>query len=169
MQRRSLLLLAAATAPALALAARSRPRYLATVSWVTDGDSVWLRPPWAADGIAVRLQGIDAPERCQAWGPQARQALAARVLHQPVTVAERGRDDYGRTLARLEWNGLDVGGWLVFSGLAWSAGFGRRRGPYDDLQAQAQQARRGLWSQPQPQPPRSFRKQHGSCPHGDTR
>jgi micrococcal nuclease len=165
MQRRSLFLLAA-LAPVVALAAPRR-HYVATVSHVTDGDTVWVRPSWGADGIAVRLQGIDAPESCQAWGQPAREALAARVLHQPVTVAERARDTYGRTIARLDWNGMDVGAWLVFSGLAWSSSFGRRPGPYDDLQAQARQARRGLWSDLQPVPPRSFRKQHGSCPHGE--
>src|SRR3954468_477499 len=100
MQRRSLLLLAAAW-PALSLAAPHRT-YVATVTWVTDGDTVWVSPSWGADRIPVRLQGIDAPESCQAWGQQARDALASRVLHQPVTVVERGRDDYGRTLARLQ-------------------------------------------------------------------
>jgi micrococcal nuclease len=167
MQRRSLLLLAAAW-PALSLAAPRRT-YVATVSHVTDGDSVWVRPSWGGPGIAVRLQGIDAPESCQAWGRQARDALASRVLHQPVTVQERGHDDYGRTLARLAWNGMDLGGWLVFSGLAWSSGFLRRRVRYDDLQRQARDARRGLWASLQPTPPRTFRKQHGSCLHQDGR
>jgi endonuclease YncB( thermonuclease family) len=107
-------------------------------------------PVLGRDGIA----GAPARHRragvLPGLGAQARDALASRVLHQPVTVQERGRDDYGRTLARLHWNGMDVGGWLVFSGLAWSSGFKRRAGPYDDLQRQARDARRGLWSELQP-------------------
>lgn len=137
--------------------------FRATVTHVTDGDTVWVRPSWGGSALQVRLQGLDAPEICQRWGLQARSALQSRLLHQPVVVQARGRDDYGRTVARLLWTGQDVGRSLVSSGLAWSYRSSRSAGPYADLQAQARAGRRGLWSDPRPQEPRAFRRQHGSC------
>ena len=159
--RRLILLLTAIVLP-LAVQAEVRS-YVATVTHVSDGDTVWVKPPWGGPPIQVRVQGIDAPEVCQPFGPQARQALQRRLLHRPVRVTERGRDDYSRTLARLQVQGQDVGGWLVSEGLAWSYRYGRNPGPYQSLQSQARQARRGLWSQQAPVEPRTFRKVHGPC------
>ena len=137
--------------------------FRATVTHVTDGDSVWVRPSWGGGAMQVRLHGLDAPEICQRWGLQAKAALQSRLLHQPVVVQARGHDDYGRTVARLLSTGEDVGRSLVASGLAWSYRSSRSAGPYADLQAQARAGRRGLWSDPRPQEPRAFRRQHGSC------
>lgn len=149
--------------PLLAAAApRSQP---GTVTHVTDGDTVWVRLRSGGAPLQVRVQGIDAPEICQPWGPQARDALARRVLHRQVQLQTRGRDAYDRLLARVHASGQDVGGWLVASGLAWSPGFRGRAGPYAAQQAAARQARRGLWSGAQPLEPRRFRQLHGACPH----
>jgi endonuclease YncB( thermonuclease family) len=147
-------------------AGAAAPRSFAgTVTHVSDGDTVWVRAASGGAPQPVRLQGIDAPELCQAWGPQAREALARRVLHQPVTVTTRGRDGYDRLLGQLQWSGQDMGRWLVASGLAWSPGFQGRPGPYASQQALARQARRGLWADAQPLEPRRFRRLHGACPH----
>lgn len=154
----------------LPVAALPQPRsYLATVVHVTDGDTIWVRPSWGGRPLQVRIQGIDAPESCQPFGGQAHKALQQRLLRQRVRVDERGRDDYRRTLARLQWSGQDVGHWLVFSGLAWSYRYRRDPGPYAGAQAQARQARRGLWAARQPVEPARFRKLHGPCESRDPR
>ncbi|HYF21579.1 MAG TPA: thermonuclease family protein [Ramlibacter sp.] len=146
------------------MAAAAPPRtWTATVVHVTDGDTLWVRPSTGGASVQLRVKGIDAPEICQPHGLQARQALEHHLLHRPVTVVDHGRDDYDRTLARVQWSGTDVGGWLVFNGLAWSHRYQRRPGPYDSLEQQARQARRGLWAAGRPMEPRAFRKAHGSC------
>jgi micrococcal nuclease len=150
-----LLLAAFVCAPASA-----RPRQ-GVVSHVTDGDTLWVRPP-SGPAVPVRLQGIDAPEICQAFGTQARDALAARVLHRPVQVATRARDKYQRLVGRVSLQGQDVGAWLVAGGYAWSAHYRNRLGPYGDEEQQARQSRRGLWAAPAVEP-RLFRKRHGRC------
>jgi micrococcal nuclease len=134
-----------------------------TVSHVSDGDTLWLRPAGGGAPQPVRILDIDAPEGCQAYGPQARAALGARVLRQPVRLLTRGEDDYGRTLARVEHRGEDVGAWMVEQGNAWSMTFRRKPGPYAGLETQARQARRGLWAGPAPMAPRSFRQRFGRC------
>jgi micrococcal nuclease len=152
---RLVVVLALCAAPAWALTG--------VVTHVTDGDTVWVR---TADQtrVKLRLQGIDAPERCQAWGPQARDALAGRVLHRPVEVQTRARDDYGRTIGQLTLQGEDIGAWMVGEGHAWSARYRRSLGPYAAQEAAARAARRGLFAQPEAAvEPRAFRQQHGPC------
>jgi endonuclease YncB( thermonuclease family) len=133
-----------------------------TVSHVTDGDTLWVRSAGAGEAEQIRLQGIDAPEICQTFGSQARDALAARVLHRQVQVAVRARDVYQRNIGRVTVQGDDVAAWLVESGYAWAARFHGRAGPYAKLEARARAERRGLWAS-KARNPRDFRKTHGSC------
>jgi micrococcal nuclease len=152
------LLLAALCAPA-ALAAS----YRGSVTYVTDGDTLWVRPQEGGAPVQVRLLDIDAPEGCQAFGAQAKQALRERVLHQRVGVRTEGVDDYGRQLAHVRHGRDDIGAWLVRSGYAWSMTFRGKPGPYAALEAQAREERRGLWAVSGALEPRSFRKRFGRC------
>ena len=133
------------------------------VSHVSDGDSLWVRPASGGAPVEVRLQGIDAPEICQAFGRQAREALAARVLHRRVAVSSRARDDYQRLLGRVTIEGDDVAAWMVTKGYAWSYHYRRSRGPFAVHEANARRARLGLWTDGEAVEPRVFRKRHGSC------
>ncbi|MDB5880143.1 MAG: nuclease-like protein [Ramlibacter sp.] len=137
--------------------------FVGTVTHVTDGDSLWVRPAAGGPPRQVRVQGIDAPEICQAWGRESREALAAQVLHRQVRVNSRGRDTYSRTLAQVSFGNQDVGAWMVGRGHAWSYRFRRDAGPYSQQESQARSARLGLWSASAPIEPRVFRKRHGSC------
>lgn len=159
-RRRALgLLLASLMAPLAAHAASFR----GTVTHVTDGDTLWVRPAGGGEPVELRLLHLDAPEGCQPFGPQAKKALAERVLHQQVFVRTRGRDDFQRSLAQVRHRGEDLGAWLVREGHAWSSGYRGAKGPYEDYEAQARRARRGLWSAPGALEPRSFRRRHGRC------
>jgi endonuclease YncB( thermonuclease family) len=127
-----------------------------------------VRPATGGAPVTVRLEGIDAPEICQPHGPQSREALASRLLRQPVTVNTQRRDDYDRLLGRVQLHGDDAGAWMVERGHAWSYRHRGDAGPYAAQQSRARQARRGLWAGSAPVEPRSFRREHGSC-HGDGR
>ena len=133
------------------------------VRYVADGDTVYVRPDGHHEQIAVRLLGIDAPEICQAGGVAARQALQDLLQDQWVELRIERRDDYGRQLAQIHWQGRDVGRWMVQQGLAWSYRYGRDPGPYLKEQQAARAAGLGLFSQPSPEPPSAFRRRHGSC------
>jgi micrococcal nuclease len=133
------------------------------VTHVSDGDTLWIEVDPKTKPIKVRLQGIDAPEICQAWGTQARDALKARLLRQSVSLNTRAKDDYDRALGRVAFRGEDVGAWLVKTGHAWSYHYRRNPGPYASEETAARNARLGLWAQAGAQEPREFRKLHGSC------
>jgi endonuclease YncB( thermonuclease family) len=133
------------------------------VTHVTDGDTIWVRPSQGGTAVEVRLHGIDAPEICQPFGVQAREALASRLRGRKVVLDVRAQDAYERTLARVSLQGQDIGAWLVSGGWAWSSGFRHRAGPYAQEQTAARAERRGLWADDSPLDPRRFRRLHGSC------
>jgi len=162
------LLLTLAVCPAAGAHADAWP---ARVSYVVDGDSLWVRPV-DADGAAtgprarLRLVDIDAPEICQSGGLQARDALRALVQGRLVQVAVRARDRYGRALAVVTRadDQVDVAAELVRQGLAWSDDFGWRRSPYAALSDDARDGHRGLFADAVAQRPADFRRRHGPCP-----
>jgi len=152
----------ALTGVALCLLATLAQAFPAEVSYVTDGDTVWLRTEGGAR-IKLRLDGLDAPERCQRGGEQAREALVERVLHRRVEVATRAHDVHGRAIGSLSVGGADVGAWLVARGHAWNADHPRHPGPYAKQEQAARAQRRGLFAEPDPERPRAFRRRHGRC------
>ena len=134
------------------------------VTHVTDGDTIWVRPDEAKRRpVKLRLVGIDAPERCQAWGAEATAALSEQVLHRHVDVPTRGVDAHGRLLGGLMLDGRDVSAWMVSHGHAWSSRFHRHPGPYAQQQRAAQLRRAGLFADPAAIEPWLFRKTHGPC------
>jgi endonuclease YncB( thermonuclease family) len=135
----------------------------AQVTYITDGDTLWVRPLAGGAPFKVRLEGLDAPEICQTWGPQSRVALQERLIRQSVVVVIHRYDDYGRAVAKIEFGGEDVAAWMVRQGHAWSYRYRRSRGPFAVQEAQARRARRGLFAEAAPQYPRDFRRRHGSC------
>lgn len=118
------------------------PRFTGTAR-ASDGDSLRV----GAD--RVRLIGIDAPELDQVcwlkdgreWpcGRTARDRLAAALAGGMVACAPHGVDKYGRTLARCESGGKDLGAIMVAEGLALS------KPDYLAEQLAARAAGRGIW------------------------
>ncbi|MES2509568.1 MAG: thermonuclease family protein [Pseudomonadota bacterium] len=131
------------------------------VTRVVDGDTLWVR----SDNVLlkVRVTGIDAPEICQSWGVESREALKRRALGQPVTVTYQRFDDYGRLLGRVDLGNEDLGRWMVSQGHAWSYAYRNYPGAYAAEQRSAMDLRLGLFAQAAPEVPRQFRKRHGSC------
>lgn len=133
------------------------------VTRVSDGDTLWVRPADGGKPRKLRVQGIDAPERCQAWGRESGEQLAALVMGRRVHAVEGPLDDHGRQLARLMRGDLDVGAWMVRQGHAWSHRYRRDPGPYAAQEREARAAGRGLFADPAAMTPREFRRQHGPC------
>lgn len=143
--------------------ARPGPAVQGRVTQVSDGDSLWLQAAAPARRIEVRLVDVDAPEICQAWGTQARDALRAMVLRKTVVLHPVALDQYGRTLGRVSIDGVDVNAWLVRQGHAWSSQGAWGRGPLAHEEQAARTARRGLHAQPGAELPRDFRRRNGRC------
>lgn len=133
-----------------------------TVTYVVDGDTLYVRPADSRKPVSVRIDGIDAPEICQSGGVQAREELRTRVLGQQVLVHPKANDRYGRLVASIVMENLDQGGQMVAAGQAWAFRFTAGRGPYAAHQRNAEAARLGVFSAAVlPQTPALFRKVHG--------
>jgi endonuclease YncB( thermonuclease family) len=146
----------------------AEPPLQGTVTKVTDGDSLWFTPSGQAH-IVVRLADIDAPETCQNWGPEARQALADMVMGKPALLQTKGRDVHGRVLGALRVDELDVGTRLVEDGQAWSSRSRWDQGPLVKQERMARALRRGLHATGDAEMPRNFRVRHGPCAAGPAR
>lgn len=130
------------------------------VTGIADGDTFSCLDA-LGEHVRVKLAEIDTPELRQPYGSQARQALASHIFSKTVTLTVKGRDDRGRTLARVKVGDSDINSELVRTGNAWA-----NRGYLDDrtllnLEAVARELGRGLWSLPKAdqQPPWEWRQQ----------
>src|SRR5215210_4108673 len=94
-------------------------------SVIIDGNTVAFRSE------RVRIMNIDAPETRSAHcerelvaGLKAKERLAMLLRSGSVEIERDGEDIYGRTLALLDVNGLDVGQIMIHEGLAlpWQKG-----------------------------------------------
>lgn len=75
----------------------------------------------------IRLLGIDAPEmpghcrrgrKCVPGDPYASKEALASLLKGKALIERRGRDRYGRTLARVRVNGIDLSEIMIQRGQA---------------------------------------------------
>ena len=124
---------------------------------VTDGDTITVLHNGRSEKI--RLNGIDCPEKAQAYGHKAKEAASVLVFGKQVTIATHGQDKYGRTIGDvLLADGTNVNHRLVQEGMCW---WYRKYAPGDTtlerLETEARNAKRGLWSEPSPIPPWEWR------------
>src|SRR5262249_1944345 len=111
----------------------------------------------------IRLAGIDAPEHGQPFSNRSKQNLYDLVFGKEVIVEYNKTDRYGRLVGKGLVDGHDANFEQIKPGLAWvyrkyegdlsSAD----RKAYDEAEKSARAAKRGLWSDPAPQPPWEFR------------
>jgi len=134
-----------------------------TVSRIVDGDTLWLKTEGDSVPVVVRIEGIDAPESCQAGGSDATAALNALALGRSVTVRVVAHDDHGRTVGKVLDGAKDLGDRMVRDGQAWSSRYKYDRGPYVAEERMAFALKRGLHAPGGAVQPRDFRKQHGPC------
>ena len=139
---------------------------------VADGDTIMVLDSSHARH-KVRLEGIDAPERHQAFGGRSKEHLAALVQGRNVTVIWHKHDRYGRILGRVLApecgrgacpTTLDTGLEQLNAGLAWHyRQYAREQEPGERSRyAAAEQAARtkqqGLWHDADPVPPWDYRR-----------
>lgn len=129
---------------------------------IADGDTLTARcgEPGAYEQVKVRIAGIDAPEKAQAFGQRSRQALADLCHREAATIKPNTRDKYGRTVAAVECKGQDVATSQIEAGMAWVFDkYSQGHEPLYPLQDRARGERAGLWVDPTPMPPWDWRQQ----------
>jgi endonuclease YncB( thermonuclease family) len=159
-----------ATPSGLSLPYRRHTRNIATpivfegrVVGVQDGDTITVMDSSSANH-RIRLLGIDAPEKGQAFGTQSKQNLSDAVFNKVVTIEWSKHDRYRRIVGKVLLNGRDVCLDQVTAGMAWHYKYYQDDQTPEDQQlyAAAEVAARaskvGLWIDPNPLPPWDFRR-----------
>jgi micrococcal nuclease len=134
--------------------------FTAKVIAVLDGDTVLIKR--AKGLVKIRLVGIDAPEKAQTFGETSKRSLSDMVMGKQVTIKSQAIDKYGRMVAAINVNGLDVNAEQLRRGMAWENSNFHSDKKLLALQEEAKQAPRGLWALSNPMPPWDWRKQHPS-------
>lgn len=127
------------------------------VTSVKDGDTIEIlynkRP------YRIRLNGIDCPEKSQAFGNRAKQYTSELCYRKLVTANITDTDRYGRYLADIVLpSGRILNEELLKAGLAWHYKQYSKSKRLAELERLSRKARRGLWSQKDPIPPWKFRR-----------
>ena len=130
---------------------------------VSDGDSVTVLDAQKTQ-YKIRLAGIDAPERAQAYGQKAKESLSDLVFGKSVEVAWSKQDRYGRIVGVITLAGVDINLAQVQRGMAWHyKQYQNEQSPEDRIayaqsESQARDKKLGLWRDPAPIEPAVFRQ-----------
>jgi endonuclease YncB( thermonuclease family) len=130
---------------------------------VNDGDTIVILD---ADNIQhkIRLQGIAAPERGQAFGAKSKQHLSNLVAGKAVIVEYDKYDRYQHVLGKVLLENQDMNLKQIEAGMAWhdkeyqAAQTTTDRIRYSDAEREARRVKRGLWQDANPMAPWDYRQ-----------
>jgi len=143
---------------------QSECRLQGKVVKVADGDTVTVLDA-AKQQHKVRLLGIDAPEKKQAFGQVSKDTLAGMVAGKTVCVDWKKHDQYQRTIGSISVDGVAVNLRMVQLGMAWHyKQYAKEqevadRAAFSAAEVEARANRAGLWQDNNPVAPWEFRKQ----------
>lgn len=125
---------------------------------VLDGDTIKLQCKGNLDIYTIRLSGVDAPEKKQAYGREATVYLSHLIDNKNVVAFIKDKDKYGRYIAKVELDNVDINAEMLRAGLAWHYAKYDGNFYYAELMHDAVGYRRGLWKDKEPMMPEKFRK-----------
>ena len=133
------------------------------VVWVADGDTITVLDQ-QKNTYKIRLQGIDAPEKKQAFGEKSKQSLHDLVHSKQVRIEYDKEDKYGRIVGKVTVDDVDVCLQQLVLGMAWHYKKYQNeqsvsdRALYSETELKSQSLKLGLWTDDTPMPPWEFRK-----------
>ena len=130
---------------------------------VSDGDTITVLDQ-QKNSYKIRLQGIDAPEKKQAFGEKSKQSLQDLVHSKQVRIEYDKEDKYGRIVGKVTLDDVDVCLQQLVLGMAWHYKKYQNeqsvsdRALYSETELKSKSLKLGLWSDATPMPPWEFRK-----------
>jgi endonuclease YncB( thermonuclease family) len=134
---------------------------------VADGDTITVLDSTNTQ-YKIRLSGIDAPEKKQAFGNVSKKSLSDLIYDKEVHIEWHKQDRYGRIVGKVSINGLDANLEQIKRGLSWFYKKYQNELLLDDrlaylhAQESAEAKKIGLWVDKEPIAPWDFRKQRKS-------
>ena len=133
-----------------------------TVVGISDGDTITVLDKLSKQH-KVRLMGIDAPEKSQAFGSEAKQTLSNYIYKKEVSVEYKKFDKYKRFVGKVTLDGQDICLKMIVDGMAWHyTEYDKEqsktdRDLYREAEATAKEMKIGLWAAKQLVSPWIFR------------
>jgi endonuclease YncB( thermonuclease family) len=130
---------------------------------VSDGDTITVLDRQKAQH-KIRLSGIDAPEKGQAFGGRSRENLSELVFDRQVAAHCHKKDRYGREICKVMRGATDVNLEQLRGGMAWwYRAYAKEqstedRAAYAAEEESARIAKAGLWGGARPVAPWDWRK-----------
>jgi endonuclease YncB( thermonuclease family) len=130
---------------------------------VSDGDTITVLDQ-QKNSYKIRLQGIDAPEKKQAFGEKSKQSLHDLVHSKQVRIEYDKEDKYGRIVGKVTVDDVDVCLQQLVLGMAWHYKKYQNeqsvsdRALYSETEMKSKSLKLGLWTDDTPMPPWEFRK-----------
>jgi len=133
-----------------------------TVVGISDGDTITVLDKLSKQH-KVRLMSIDAPEKSQAFGDEAKQTLSNYIYKKEVSVEFKKYDKYKRIVGKVTLDGQDICLQMILDGMAWHYTEYEKEQPktdrdlYREAEASTRNVNIGIWSKKQPVSPWIFR------------
>jgi len=140
----------------LACAQARAESFKGKVVGVSDGDTLTVLHNQQPEKI--RLNGIDCPEKKQAFGERAKLFVSSLAFGKGATVKASKIDRYGRTLGEVWVGEKNLSQELLRVGLAWHYRQFSKDAELQPLEDVARVKGLGLWVDPDPVAPWDFRK-----------
>ena len=133
-----------------------------TVVGVIDGDTITVLDK-SNNEHKVRLMGIDAPEKSQTFGNEAKKTLSNYIYKKEVSVEYKKYDKYKRIVGKVTLDGQDICLQMIREGMAWHYTDYEKeqsktdRDLYSEAEASARSGMIGLWQANEAVKPSEFR------------
>ena len=131
---------------AVAMVESENPVLVGRVTRVLDGDTIEVA--LSSGPVQVRFGSVDAPEKKQPWGREAREALTRKLGGREVVLDVVSQDQYDRLVAVVGLDDENVNAWLVRQGHAWVYRQYATDTSYCAWEVEARSGRSGLWALP---------------------
>lgn len=134
----------------------AQPTLAHPVIGIADGDTLTVlqdRRP-----VRIRLANIDAPEKSQDFGERSKISLSDMCYRKDATYETVDVDQYGRTVAVVYCDGVNVNQAQVQKGLAMVYKRYNKDPALPAMEARAREGHIGLWADANPTPPWMYRR-----------
>lgn len=122
----------------------------------TDGDTISV--VFNRKAIIVELAGVDCPELEQDFGKEAAAFTNSFIYRKKVTVDVLNYDEEEHIIGKVTVDEKDLALALIEEGLGWYIDGTSSDKELSRAQKTAKKAKKGLWIQPKPTPPWTFRE-----------
>ncbi|MGL5356698.1 MAG: thermonuclease family protein [Cetobacterium sp.] len=124
---------------------------------VADGDTITVLKD--GEKVRIRFYGVDAPEKKQEYGIKSLDVLKKMIDGETVEVNVKDKDQYGRVVGEVFYNGKNLNLYMLETGNAWwYRQYSKGASDYEAAQNSAKSKGLGLWKDSNPTPPWEFRR-----------